>query len=70
MKDTNYSKNGKAMKVDTILGGIVKKSARSKLSDRIAEYCEIGPFLLHLPQFIATVLFTLKHYQEKLPTIG
>ena len=70
LKELKDSKNGMAMKEETILSERVKKSARSKLSDRIAEYCEIGPFLLHLPQFIATVLFTLKHYQEKLPTIG
>ena len=70
MKELKDGKNGMVMKEETILSGMVNKSARSKLSDRIAEYCATGPFLLHLPQYIAAMNFTLKHYRENLPTIG
>ena len=42
----------------------------SKLSKKIADYCERGPFILHQPQFVATCNFVMKHYQETLPTIG
>ena len=70
MKELKDGKNGMVMKEETILSGMVNKSARSKLSDSIAEYCATGPFLLHLPQYIATMNFTLKHYRENLPTIG
>ena len=42
----------------------------SKLSEKIADYCEKGPFILHQPQFMATCNFVMKHYQDKLPTIG
>ena len=46
------------------------KPACSKLSDRIEEYCENGPFLTHRPQFRVLANYILKQYQKTLPTLG
>ena len=42
----------------------------STLSSLITEYCEIGPYILHQPQFLETFNFVLKHYQENLRSLG
>ena len=46
------------------------KPAFVKLSDRIGDYCEIGPFLTHRPQFLVLANYILKQYQQTLPTLG
>jgi predicted nuclease with TOPRIM domain len=46
------------------------QSSCSKLSVKIAEYCEIGPFLTHRPQFLSAAKYIIGQYQEKLPTVG
>ena len=42
----------------------------SQLSDKIAEYCETGPFLTHLPQFIFGAKYVISQYQKKIPIFG
>ena len=42
----------------------------SKLSKKMADYCEKGPFILHQPQCVATGIFVMKHFQNTLPAIG
>ena len=80
MKECNISKNvmltNPTLRVDGNKGKKDQnnfpsiKPACSKLSARIADYCEIGPFLSHRPQFIATANYVIKQYQQKLPTVG
>ena len=80
MKECNISKNvmstNLTLRVDGNKGKKDQnnfpsiKPACSKLSVRIADYCEIGPFLSHRPQFIATANYVIKQYQQKLPTVG
>ena len=59
------NKDGKTNKKDS-----QPSQPHSKLSDRIANYSEVGPFLTHHPQFIVTANYVIKYYQKKLPTIG
>jgi hypothetical protein len=40
------------------------------LSNKIDEYCEAGPFLTHLPQFVYGAKYVISQYQKKLPEFG
>ena len=80
MKECNISKNvlatNPALRVDGNKGKKDQnnfpsiKPACSKISAGIADYCEVGPFLSHRPQFIATANYVIKQYQQKMPTVG
>ena len=45
-------------------------SVNPALSSKIAEYCETGPFLTHLSQFIYAAQYVINQYQKKLPIFG
>ena len=44
--------------------------ALSILSNKINEYCEAGPFVTHLPQFVYGLKYVIRQYQMKLPEFG
>ena len=44
--------------------------ALSTLSKKIDEYCEAGPFITHLPQFVYGLKYVIRQYQKKLPEFG
>ena len=43
---------------------------RSTLSNKMDEYCELGPFLTHLPHFVYAAKYFISQYQKKLPEFG
>ena len=45
-------------------------NALSILSNKINGYCEAGPFLTHLPQFVYGAKYVISQYQKKLPEMG
>ena len=44
--------------------------ALSILSNKINDYCEAGPFLTHLPQFVYGLEYIIRQYHKKLPENG
>ena len=42
----------------------------SSLSRKIYAFCEAGPFLTHLPQFVYLIKYIVSQYQKKLPEFG
>ena len=45
-------------------------STLSTLSQKISDYCEAGPFMTHLPQFVYSAKYVTRQYQKKLPEFG
>ena len=47
-----------------------KPQVPTKLSHKIEEYRETGPFLTHLPEFVHAIKYIICQYQKKLPIFG
>ena len=47
-----------------------KPQVPTKLSHKIEEYCETGPFLTHLPEFVHAIKYIISQYKKKLPIFG
>ena len=76
----------KVAEVDSIANAIIKKvndnesemknesktsnKVLSILSKTINEYCEVGPFVTHLPQLVYGLKYVIRQYQKKLPEFG
>ena len=70
INETNSKAPQSARKKSTKTDQTEKPPDHSSLSDKIAEYCETGPFLTNLPEFIYTCKFIVNQYQKKNPIFG
>ena len=47
-----------------------RKEDLSTLSCKVADYCQQGAFITHLPQFLSFINFGIKQYHRKAPDFG
>ena len=66
----NLSTQFKENVVNSSQSTLSTMSALSTLSQKISDYCEAGPFMTHLPQFVYSAKYVTRQYQKKLPEFG